>query len=285
MDLKIFFTLLASIKLKSLGRAFVGIFGFLWLFIEPLGLFKPDWFDWGAPGYAVLVLLSLIMAVVFNFPRKSISGSLSSPNSTIEIKVGDLFDESGHLVIGTNDVFDTELGDIIKSSSVQGQFLTRIYGGDQERLDAEIAEVLKRRGLNGIIDADKIKGKTTRYPLGTTLTLSSATQKYFLIAYGYLQNDLRVKSSADVLWTSLSELWEQVRLYGHGTQVAIPIVGSGLARVKLSHTVLIQLIILSFIAASKNEYVAEKLTVMVYPQDLKRVDFYKLEDFLSLVCF
>ena len=57
--------------------------------------------------------------------------ALSSPNSVVEIKLGDLFDESGHLVIGANHVFDTELGEVIKPSSVQGQFLTRIYGDDR----------------------------------------------------------------------------------------------------------------------------------------------------------
>jgi hypothetical protein len=138
-----FFKLLTSIKPKRLGVTFAGIFGLIWLFLEPGGLFLPQWLNWGWWGYGGLVSLSFLISIALNLPRRSVSRSLSSPNSTIEIKIGDLFDEPGHLVIGANDIFDTELGEVIKPSSVQGQFLTRVYHGDQKRLDAEIDAALE----------------------------------------------------------------------------------------------------------------------------------------------
>lgn len=280
-----FFKLLTSIKLKRLGVTFAGIFGLIWLFLEPGGLFLPEWFNWGWWGYGGLVSLSLLIALALNFPRLSVSRSLSSPNTTIEIKIGDLFNEPGHLVIGTNDVFDTELGEVIKPSSVQGQLLTQVYQSDQRRLDDEIDIALEPLKANKKREPNKKKGKIWRYPIGTTLVLGSPDRRFFLNAYGCMGNDLRVKSTADDIWHSLSSLWEQVRLKGHGLEVAIPVIGSDLARTNLPRMTLTKLIVLSFIAASKKDFVTKKLTVVIYPKDLDSVDLYALEDFLESTCF
>jgi hypothetical protein len=280
-----FFNLLTSIKFKRLGVTFASIFGLIWLFLEPAGLFVPKWLNWGWLGYIGLAFFSFLCAIFLNLPRKSVCRSLSSPDSTIEIKVGDLFNESGHLVIGTNDVFDTEPGEVIKSSSVQGQFLKRLYHGDYQHLDADIDLALEAFKGERERESSKQKGRLWRYPIGTTLVLGSADRRYFLNAYGYMRNDLRVKSTADDIWRSLSCLWEQVRLKGHGLEIAIPVIGSDLARTNLPRMALIQLIVISFVAASKKDFVTKKLTVVVHPNDLDSVNLYALEDFLDSTCF
>ncbi|MFG6101867.1 DUF6430 domain-containing protein [Leptothoe sp. EHU-05/26/07-4] len=280
-----FLKLLISVKLQRVGITFASIFGLIWLFLEPAGLFLPELLDWGWWGYLGLVTLSLLFAVILNFPRRSIYRFLSSPDTKVEIKIGDLFDESGHLVIGVNDVFDTELGEVIKPSSVQGQFLTRIYQGDRQRLDTEIDLALETLQADRIREFNKRKGKQWRYPIGTTLTLGSPDRRYFLNAYGYMRNDLKVKSTVDDIWQSLSFLWEQVRIKGHGLPVAIPVIGSDLARTNLPRVALIKLIVISFVAASKKDFVTTKLSVIVYPQDLDTVDFQTLESFLDSTCF
>ncbi|NJL20009.1 MAG: hypothetical protein HC895_02985 [Leptolyngbyaceae cyanobacterium SM1_3_5] len=280
-----FFKLLASIQPKRLGITFASIFGFIWLFLEPAGLFLPQWLNWGWWGYGGLVLISLLVAIALSLPQLSMARSLSAADCTIAIKVGDLFDEPGHLVIGANDVFDTELGEVIKPSSVQGQLLTRLYHGDRQRLDQEIEMALEPLKAEKKREPNKRKGKAWRYPIGTTLALGTPDRRYFLNAYGYMTNDLRVKSTADDIWRSLSCLWEQVRLKGHGLPVAIPVVGSNLARTNLPRMMLIKLIVISFVAASKKDFVTTKLTVVIHPNDLHSVDLYALEDFLDSACF
>lgn len=42
-----FFKLLAFINFKRLGVTFASIFGSIWLFLEPAGLFLPEWLNWG----------------------------------------------------------------------------------------------------------------------------------------------------------------------------------------------------------------------------------------------
>jgi len=285
MNVAIFAKLLVTTKLKAIGVAFAGYFGLLWLFIEPLGLFLPQWFDWGWTGYVWLVSLSLIIAVATNFPRTMISRTLSSPDCVVEIKVGDLFKQPENLVIGLNDVFDTEPGEIIKITSVQNQFLIQVYGGDQARLDADIEAALEPIKGQRQADPDKHKGKNWRYPIGTTIVLGTEGRRYFLSAYGFMGNDLSVKSTVDDIWEALSCLWRQVRLRGHGRSISIPIIGSELARTGLPRMFLAKLIIISFIAASKERFVANQLTLLICPKDLDKVDLPELEDFLASTLF
>ncbi len=47
MSPSLFFKLLLASNLKRIAIAFVSIFGLIWLFIEPGGLFLPQWFAWG----------------------------------------------------------------------------------------------------------------------------------------------------------------------------------------------------------------------------------------------
>ena len=174
---------------------------------------------------------------------------------------------------------------MIKPSSVQGQFLTRIYSDDRTRLDADIEAALQSYQAQHTKEPNKQKGKSWRYPIGTTIALGSPDRRYFWTAYGYMGNDLRVQSNADEIWNSLSHLWEEVRRRGHGMDVAIPVIKADLARTNLPRMALAKLIIFSFVVASKKEFVARKLTLVIYPRDLENTNFYVLENFLKSACF
>jgi hypothetical protein len=232
-----------------------------------------------------LAVIALLFAFIQRFPRRSVCRKLSSPDSEIEIKIGDLFEQQGHLVIGLNDVFDTELGEIIKPSSIQGQFLTKIYSSDRLKLDADIENALQVYNYPRNEEVNKKLGKTWRYPIGTTITLGSHDNRYFLTAYGYMGNDMKVESNSDYIWQSLSKLWQEVRLKGHSIDVSIPIIGADLARTNHPRMALAKLIITSFVIASKEKFITRKLTVMIHPKDIESVDFYELEEFLTSACF
>ena len=285
---QIYWKLLTTVGLKRILSSFLNCFGFISLLIKPAALFFPkniNLLNLGWIGYLGLVSISLAFAFIKCFPRRSICKTLSSPDSTIEIKIGDLFDEPGHLVIGANDVFDTELGEVIKPSSVQGQFLKRIYNNDRAKLDADIEVVLEKFENIKTSEPNKNRGKSWRYPIGTTIVLGTFNKRYFWTAYGHMGNDLKVSSDADSIWNSLSNLWVEVRNKGHGEEIAIPVIGADLARTNLPRMALIKLIIISFVAASKKEIISKKLTLIIYYKDLENINFYELESFLSSACF
>lgn len=285
MENSVYLNLLKKVGLKRLISSFISNFGFLWLLTEPGALFFPEKLNFGWAGYFWLALLAFGTAFVQRFPRKSICRALSSPDSEIKIKIGNLFDQPGHLVIGFNDVFDTEMGEIIKPSSVQGQFLQKIYGSDRSRMDADIENALQAHNHLPTKETNKILGKTWRYSIGTTITLGSHDKRYFLTAYGYMNNDMTVQSNADFVWQSLSKLWQEIRLKGHSIDVSIPVLGADLARTGLPRMTLAKLIITSFIVASKERFITRRLTVMVYPRDIESIDLYELEEFLTSACF
>jgi len=152
-------------------------------------------------------------------------------------------------------------------------------------LDADIEAALESHRHKKREDPHKVQGKRWRYPIGTTIALGPLDSRYFLIAYGRMENGLKCTSDADSIWLSLSRLWEEVRLKGQGRQVAIPVIGSDLARTGLPRMALIKMIIISFIVASKKQFVTRQLTVVVYPEDLNSVNLYDLKEFLTSTCF
>lgn len=285
MGIGIYFKLFTKVGFKRMGGSFIKFYGLFKLLLSSIALFFPKGLDFGWIGYFALIGLSLLCAIAERFPRKSYSQKLSSPDSMVEIKVGDIFDEDDHLVIGFNDVFDTELGEIIRPSSIQGQFLIKVYNNKREKLDADIEKALQPFNHLCKEESNKRRGKTSRYPIGTTIPLGTEQKRYFLTAYGYMNNDITIKCCSDYIQRSLNNLWNQIRLKGHRKNVAIPVIGSDLARTDLPRMVLIRLIVDSFVAASKEKPITDKLIIMVYPQDLDHIDLYKLQDFLKSACF
>lgn len=123
----------------------------------------PNSFSYGWKGFIGIGILGVVIALLRVSPKRTFSVNFSSPDTKITIKTGDLFDQDGHLVIGFNDVFDTEIGRIISGSSVQGQFLTRMYGNDTARLNQDLERALKNETFT--IDPSKTVGKNRRYPI------------------------------------------------------------------------------------------------------------------------
>jgi len=276
---------LKKVSVRQFLISFSSVFGAIWLFLEPASFFLPERLNFGSDGYLVLVGVSLLIALWQNRPKLCVSRKLTSPDTQVEIRVGDLFDQNAHLVIGLNDAFDTEIGEIIRDSSVQGQFLTRVYRRDQQQLDIDIETVLQADNRDRKFAQNKAYGKPWRHRIGTTVTLGSHEKRFFLTVYGYMNNDLTVKSSPDYISTALDELWQEMRRKCHGTEVAMPIIGSDLARTGLSRMQLAKLIISSFIVESKRRFITCKLTIMIYPKDLDNVDLYELQEFLKSACF
>ena len=183
-------------------------------------------------------------------------------------------------MIGTNDVFDTEKGDIIRPSSIQGQFLTKIYNDDRLQLDRDIENAL--RSVSARQDNQKTQGKNKRYPIGTVATLTMGTKKYFCSAYCRMGNNLKAQSDIKKLSTSLEILWEEIRLKGQCEKVAMAVLGSDLARIgTASHSNLIKLIVSSFILASREKQITKELVIVIHQSNLEKVNMMELNEFLQ----
>lgn len=242
------------------------------------------------PRGSVLVVIaatSIATGLLRAHPKMSITRDFERPQVSVTVKIGDLFEETSHVVIGFSDTFDTDTTDdlIISRSSVQGQFLDRVYEGDARRLNTDIGVALSETSPTvSESPSDKPHGNLDRYKIGTVAVLRASSQRFFCIAYGRMQNNLVVRSSVDDLWRSLDHLWESIDVSGRREPVAMPVVGSEMARINhLDREVLLRMILLSFVAHSRQSPVTKKLTIAIHPKDAHLVDMLEVEAFLRVL--
>lgn len=228
---------------------------------------------------ALVAIISVVGGLAWSWPRP-ISEDYSAPKTKISITQGDLLAEKGHLVIGTNDTFDTETPLIIARSSLQGQALDKLFGGDLKELDKQLDAALA--GISPIGNVTK-SGKQDRYGTGTIATLKHGPRLLFFVAYTQLNFQNKAESTPDTLWKSLLALWEEVSKRGNGEVVAVPVFGGGLARLSslLPAQDAIRFTVLSFMIASRNQKVCDELRIVVRPEDYTKLDRLELQSFLS----
>ncbi len=226
-----------------------------------------------------ILTVSVGYGLVRSWPRP-IEQVYSSPNMTIRVVKGDLLAETGHLVIGTCDTFDTLPPNVIARGSLQGQALDRLFGGDVGELDRRIDEALS---AHTPVDTVEKTGKQLRYELGTIAVLKESGRKVFLLAYSQMDEHNQARSTPDRIWKSLLNLWAEVSRHGSGGTVSIPVIGGGQSRLAqvLPAQDSIRFIALSFMLASRREKVCDELRIVVRPTDFSRLDRLELQAFLS----
>lgn len=233
----------------------------------------------GMPFLLSVIAVSLIGGLIWSWPRP-ITQDYSAPKTKISIVKGDVLAEKAHLVIGTNDTFDTETPIIISKESLQGQALQVLYGGDLKELDAQLATALAGKPTVGTIAK---AGKQTQYGVGAIATVKHASRLIFFLAYCEMDAHNTAHSTPDKVWKSLLLLWDEVSKKSNGGTVSIPVIGGGQAR--LSSIVpaqdAIRLTVLSFMFASRWAKVCDELRIVVRPEDYRKLDRLELQSFLS----
>ncbi|WP_406255590.1 macro domain-containing protein [Streptomyces griseoaurantiacus] len=234
-----------------------------------------------------IVCLSITASLARSLPASLIQRDFDRPQISVAVKIGDLFDEASHLVIGFNDVFDTDSSDgvVISPTSVQGQFQNKIYNNNLANLDRDLHHALVNSSpISRETRHDKPRGKLDRYPIGTVAVLGGPERRFFCVAYGRMRNDLTVRSSVDDIWRSLDQLWESLDAVGQRAPVAMPVVGSEMARINhLDREVLLRMILLSFVSHSRQQLVSKKLTILIHPRDAHLVNLTEVEAFLRVL--
>jgi DNA-binding SARP family transcriptional activator len=191
---------------------------------------------------------------------------------------GDLFAQTdANLVIGFTDTFDVETKQsrLISRDSVQGQLVDRLYGGETVALDREL-----RRGLRAVPPLgmesrrEKQRGKLLRYPVGTVVPVPLEGRVVYAAAYSRLGNDLVARSSREDLAVTLDRVWESAARYGRMLPIAVPLLGSGLARItELRPEQLLGMIVESFLRGCQaHRTVAPQLRIVLRPEGLERLD-------------
>jgi hypothetical protein len=243
-------------------------------------LFSPNTLDkFDLPEILLVPAVALAYAVRKSWPNP-VQRHYSTPDTKVTLVTGDLFEQETSLVIGMADTFDIATPHIIATTSVQGQFLAKVYQNDQNSLRQDLQGALAGKP---VIDTVAKQGNTDRYKLGTVATIRHQRKQYFCVAYTSLDRQNKASSSIGVLWEAMERLWDEVRVQSNGDAVSAPIIGLGQSGMS---TVLpiqdaVRFLILSFVFASRKQRVCEELRIVVRPGDERRIDMLEVQEFLD----
>jgi hypothetical protein len=259
-------------------------FGFVSGVVQFIGQLYPSALRASGPVTLVSLAACVIWGVTRAWPRARITHRFDRPDIRVVVEVGDIFAQETHVAIGFSDTFDTVTDDneIIHQSSIQGQLLRRAYAGDARRLDGELQAALSHTAPVQTETAEtKPKGKRARYPVGTVAVIGPPERRIFAVAHSSMGNDLVARSSVEYWWLSIARLWEAADRHIHDGILAVPLLGGGLARLDfLDRQSLLKMIILSFVARSRESLVCRELRVLIWPPDLDRIDLLEVDAFL-----
>lgn len=256
-------------------KSILAIFGIIWLIIETLDFFQVYTRDkYGAYAFFIFIIVSILISILLKRPIKSISIPFPEHDFIIEVRIADLFEISGATMISTNTVFEADVaGNKIAVDSLQGQFTAKYFTGNQVELIEKINDELQQ--LN----------TTKPYPFGTTIPIHTHGKTFYFNAMAELGEGGNASSSISEIQTALNGLWNYVRIKGELIELAVPIIGTGRGRVKISRKKMIALIAESFMKATIQGKFSDKLIIAIRPEDAQNfgINLYDIKDHLNHV--
>lgn len=255
-------------------------YGALWTLAESFSAFVPDHKPEGLFQYSALILVCVGIGLWRAWPRQSVEIDVPNSDSSLVIKFGDIFKTDGCIAIPVNEFFDSQIGNHVAQSSLHGQLITNLLGGQSAAFDSLVSSALATQPCNVVA---RSSGNARQYKIGTTATIEINAKKFFLFAL--TKTDLQtLKASASVheLWDSLAGLWESVRNHSNGHTVALPLVGGGLSGVGLPPRSLLEIIVISYFYYTKKFKIADSITV-VLPKNLStKIDLLSVKNNWSM---
>lgn len=257
---------------RSGAESVLAIFGAFWLIIETLDFFKVYTRDqYGSYAFLIFLGLSVIGSIIARRPIRSISVEFPQQDFSVEVRIADLFEVSGAVMVSTNTMYEADVaGGKIAPDSLQGQFTARYFTGSQDELLGQI-----REGLKDVSGAPP-------YPMGTTLPINTHGKTFYFTAMAELNEQGNARTTAEDVSKALDGLWRYVREAGELQELAVPVIGTGRGRLKLSRKKMIALIAESFVRTSTQTKFTDRLVIVVRREDASRfaVNLYEVKDYL-----
>lgn len=252
----------------------LAIFGCFWLLIETLDFFGVYTRDkYGSYGFLVVMAAAVAVAIIFRRPISSIVVSFPRYDFSVEVRIANIFDAAGAIMVSTNTVFECDVaGGKISPNSLQGQFTAKYYTGDQNTLIETIKRELK------VLDGPP-------YPMGTTVPVNTHGKTFYFVAMAELNEQGTASTTLQSVEKAMAGLWRYVRESGELQELVVPVIGTARGRLKIPRKKMIEKIAESFFNASIDTKFTDRLVIMVHPEDAKRfqINLYDIKDHLNHV--
>ena len=276
-------------SLIPLITSILEVFGVLWLVVsiatfffegmEWIGYLKDVWWLFGITGAAI--------GLARAWPRVSVEARVAGSDVFVAVRIGNLFRQDGAIVVGSNTTFDTSTEDgTISEDSIQGQFTDQFCDSVSD-LDGKLDMALRQVPVAKTRDrSHNPYGKLTEYEMGTVAPINTRLRKAYFVAIANLNSEGVASGETDKFLDALPKIWNGIRVRGGMEHLACPVLGSGFTRLTLTRTQLIQSIIRSFVAATREGKLSERLTIVVNSKDVKKagISLEEIERFLEHVC-
>ena len=248
---------------------FGGAYVFLWAVMEPaialVGVESGPW------RFGLFVLGALAVAAARLSSPASVSFVMKGTRTPVEICVADLLASGGHIVVAVNEFFDSALGNHVAASSLHGQCIVRLFGGDGPRFEQAADTALA--AVPPLETVLRTSGRGRRYAIGTTAAVEHGATKVFLAALSKTDlTTLRASASYADLVTCLDGVWAAVRTHSNGDPVSLPLIGAGQSGVGLSHQALLQVTLISLQAVAQAGQITSPIRVCLTAEVFDRVN-------------
>lgn len=260
----------------------LAVIGTLYLFMEVmdfLSIYTKDHYS----KYAIIPIFVFAVGyvVITRRPVTKVSYKMPQKDCTLEVKIGDLFAETGDTVISTSTTFDTNIASgLISAESLQGQMALRVFQGNTTEIDRQLdAQLVRVAG----VDRPDAPGKKTDYPIGTVAKVTTPGKNFYFVAMSRLNEHGTAKSTVRNIEDALTGLWQFVADQGELRTLVIPLMGTGRGRIELPRKKIIERIAQSFADASKDKVFSSRLKIIVRPEDAEHfaLNLFEIRDYLT----
>ena len=255
----------------------------IWTIIEMVSHFYKPFAEWSRGNLAMFIIIIIIGLSIggIRLIRKckkmlSVSERLEKTDTSIEIRVGDIFKLQGDFIIATDTTFDPAG---ISGDSLLGQFSEEFYN-NPAHLDHDLEKALKDERGSWLQNRDEGR---KRYKFGTVAKITPKEQIIYLVAIDDLDEEGGATSSLEHVRQSLTKLWQYIGKQGSPGHLVIPIIGTKSAGIQVPRDIMITEIITSVISATYSERrFCEKLTIVIHEQDYRtqNIDIQELGNYL-----
>lgn len=223
----------------------------------------------------ILIVLYIAIWLHANFKR---STKLNINSSSLMIKVGDIFEQQGLKAISFNEYFDTVADDVlIAKSTLNGAYLSKLSPKEVRSLDKRIKNDIRLNDRIQTINTARPFGKKTSYKLGSVFV----NNEYLLVAFSRFNKHNQAELTLREYVSCMINFWDEVDQVYAGRSVSIPLMGSGITRLKdveVQPQELLDIMIWTFkISRVKFKHPANA-TIIIHDSIYKKINFYEINE-------
>lgn len=225
-------------------------------------------------------VFALLVGIIKNRPRNRFEYGLKGKDIKVSMVVGDVFKEEGALIVPINNEFDSYLnGSTIKTSSTLAQVVARFFDKDYKAFGKRLKNELVKKTYQS-------QRVASGYRIGTTVCIEQGTQRFYVTANSVKTSDNKVEARDADLPEALSGLWSYLADHGAKENLVIPLIGTGNGRMKMNRADAFKEVVRSFIASCAEKSYCDRLTIVIYKNDINKgkIDMEELNRFLSSSC-